>query len=124
MTLPLLAVAAFQPGGRLLGYLAACAILSLTLMTGLRAVQTEQFIARHLAQLPSTAGNGPKIVFIDIRKGYYAWDLVQNDPFLRDGARLVSHGTDDDAALMRVYFPQFRLLSAGSNGSVWGTESR
>ena len=125
VTLPLLALAAFPPGDRLLAYLGACAILSLVVLTGMRAFQTEQFVARHLAQLPSAAGAGPKVVLLDIRKGYYAWDLVQNDPFLRGPVTiLVSHGAQNDAAMMGRAFPQYRVLSQAPNGSVWGPASR
>ena len=125
ITLPLLTLAAFPPGDRLLAYLGACAILSLVVLTGMRAFQTEQFVARHLAQLPSAAGAGPKVVLLDIRKGYYAWDLVQNDPFLRGPVTiLVSHGPQEDAAMMGRAFPQYRILSEAPNGSVWAPASR
>jgi hypothetical protein len=124
VTLPLLAVAAFAPGTRILGYLAACALLSLVVLTGLRSVQTEQFIQRHLAQRPALSGPGPSVVFIDIRKGYYAWDLVQNDPFLRGNVTMVSHGEQNDRALMGASFPQYRPASATANGSVWVPMSR
>jgi hypothetical protein len=124
LTLPLLAVAAFPPGNRLLAYLGACALLSLAVLTGVRAFQAERFIARQLAQLPAAAAT-PQAVFVDIRQGYYAWDLVQNDPYLRGPKTIfVSHGARSDAALMREWFPQYRLLSQAPNGSVWAPASR
>jgi hypothetical protein len=52
--------------------------------------------------------------------GFYAADLVQNDPWLRgDVIRMVSHGRADDAHMMSVYFPDLREVYLGPSGAVW-----
>ena len=88
--LPLFAVSALrQPAAASLrGYLAACALLSLVGLTSFHALQVEHFIARHLAQKPAPATGDAQVVFLDVKNGYYAWDLIQNDPFLRNRVKL------------------------------------
>lgn len=127
LALPLLALGAVRGAARqpLFGYLAGCALLSLALLTCLRALQVEQFIARHLAQAPTVQGGEARFIFIELRGGYYAWDLVQNDPFLRNrSVMLHSRGMQADRALMASQFPEHRLLQADSRGSVWGGARR
>ncbi len=139
LVLPLFAVSALQPwlqppapsrrpstaATGLPGYLAACALLSLVLLTTFRALQVEHFIARHLAQKPATAPGEPRVVFLDVSKGYYAWDLIQNDPFLRNPVKVLgSRGAQNDAALIAGHFPGMTLLSSDQRGSVWGVAPR
>jgi len=124
IVVPLLAVKALETPA-LRSYAAACAVLGLVLLTPLQAAQMEHFIARHLAQRPSSSGGEARVVIIDPRAGYYPWDLVQNDPFLREPVvTLLSRGAAADAAMMAVYFPGTQPLSAGSQGFVWGMRQR
>jgi hypothetical protein len=121
LVLPLVAVVWARPRPALAGYLAACALLSLVLLTTLRALQVEQFIARHVAQLPAARQADAHFIFVDLRGGYYVWDLVQNDPFLRNRPMLLySRGFDADRALMAARYPDARLLKADARGSIWG----
>lgn len=127
--IPLLAAAAIAPRGNaepassparvgLAGYVAACAMLGLLLVLPLSAVQVESFISTHLAQQP--AGNGPGVIILRPASGFYAYDLVQNDPFLRDPViRMVSQGRKADDAMMAENFSQLVVFKAGLNGSVW-----
>jgi len=134
LVLPLLAAAAIGVSGKaadarqrsragqsvLAGYLAGCAILSLVVLTGFRAFQVEHFIARHLAQLPAAASGESKVRVVNTASGYYAWDLIQNDPYLRGEIIFGSRGSGADAALMSLQFPDYRMLSSDQRGTVWG----
>ena len=129
LVLPLLAAAALNESGdergvkagALPGYLAACAVFSITVLTTFHALQVEHFISRHLAQLPAAPGEQARVRMVDIGIGYYSWDLIQNDPFLRDRVvTLASRGPQNDRAMMAERFPQYRLLSSDRRGSVWG----
>jgi len=126
LVLPLLAVRVLRaPNAALSGYVAGCAILSLALLTSLRALQVEQFIARHLAQLPAVAGGEAKVLIIDGRNSYYGWDLVRSDPFFRDPVKvLFSRGAQRDAAMMAAHFPEYRLLASDRHGWTWGVPAR
>lgn len=99
-------------------------VLSLVLANGLRLVQVEGFVARHLAQVPPLArpadDSQREIVLVDMRAGFYTQDLVQNDPFLR-GPRitLVYRGAADTAALMAARFPAYRRAAQGAWGEQW-----
>jgi hypothetical protein len=129
LVLPLFATAAVAPPPgtaapalpQLRGYLAACAVLSLVIMTGMRAFQVERFIDRHLAQLPLAASGETRVTIVEPLGGYYSVDLVQNDPFLRESRlTLVTRGAQRDAAMMARQFPGLSLLHIDSRGSVWG----
>jgi hypothetical protein len=112
-----------QPQSALSGYLAGCAILSLVLLTTFQALQVRSFIARHLDQLPAVAGGEVRVVIVNPRSGYYAWDLVQNDPFLRNPViLLLSRGAPADRALMVKVFPKYELLAADRRASLWGVK--
>jgi hypothetical protein len=137
LVLPLLAVAAMQEpikagagkpqaqASALPGYLAGCAVLSLIVLTTFRALQVEQFMARHLKQLPAATGGSARVLIIEPRGSYFAWDLAQNDPFLRNGViRLTSRGAQLDRAMMAAQFPRYELLGSDRRGSVWGVAGR
>jgi hypothetical protein len=110
-----------SPQSSLVGYVAACMLLSLLFMNGLRAVQVEDFVSRHLAQVPAVSSGTPEVVLINRRKGYYAPDLVQNDPFLRDRPiYLLSEVGKTDAELVARWFPGSVMLTSSETASVWG----
>lgn len=130
--LPLLAAvplgASPNPVGNEVKTMAAWGIaLSLVLANGLRLAQVEGFVSRHLAQVPplARAAAHPELVFVNIYRGFYTQDLVQNDPFLR-AARvvLVSRGAEDDAALAARRFPGYRKYEEGAWGSAWRAGTR
>jgi hypothetical protein len=98
--------------------------LSLVAATGLRLVQTESFIAGQLRQVPPLTRAAdparPEVVFMDMRRGFYLQDLVQNDPFLRSPRiLLVYRGPEEAQALMSARFPGYRREAAGPWGEHW-----
>jgi hypothetical protein len=128
LVLPLLAVAALQRAdtrSALPGYLSGSAVLSLAFLTTLAALQVEHFMSRHLSQLPAAPRGIARVIVIDRTVGYYAWDLAQNDPFLRNQVvRLISRGPQSDREMMTRIFPQHSLLEAAQGGTVWGVRER
>ena len=127
LVVPLLAVAVFTSGAEKLDrtvlrkMVAGCAFTALIVMTAFRMYQTREFIGSHLAQLPPMDGGAPAIQIINATNGYYAADLVQNDPFLRTGpARMISRGRARDARMLAEHFPGITLLANGSGGATWG----
>ena len=125
--IPLLAAAAFDwrsdapLNSDLCRYAAGAAALSLVAMTGLRAFQVEQFMSRHLAQLPVWDDGSAKILIVNPAAGYYASDLVQNDPFLRnDPLIMITNGRAKDAEMIRNVFTDLSLLDSSYRGTVWG----
>ncbi|MGZ6125221.1 MAG: hypothetical protein ACXWLR_09700, partial [Myxococcales bacterium] len=122
--LPLLAAGALEsPKARdRLRSLALCAALcSLVLCTTLRFAQVRTFIDAHLAQIPKAPPAATmQVVFLDGLHGSYAFDLVQNDPFM-EGDRwiLLSHGEAEDARFMHAFFPGSRRAIEGSVASIW-----
>jgi hypothetical protein len=124
LVLPLFAVAALRNAAQpaLAGYLAGSAVLSLALLTTFHASQVRTFIARHLNQLPAVSGP-VRVVIVNPLNGYYAWDLVQNDPFLRRPVTLLlSNGMQADRAMMAKVFPRYQLLEADRRASLWGVK--
>jgi hypothetical protein len=109
---------------RLARLAAIMAVLSLTLGNGLRFYQVGHFMEQHLHQRPIILNPDQReVCFLDVGRGFYKWDLVQNDPFLR-GNRLylISHGAEDDAALMARLFPGSRIRGTYSGDTVWALE--
>jgi hypothetical protein len=121
--LPLFAAAVLKDEVR--AYLAGCAVVSLVALTALRAVQVEQFMERHLEQLPRAQDAEVRVVIVDPAGGYYAQDLVQNDPFLRNPVLvLASRGREADEAMMVKRFPELTRLSSSARGTTWGYQPR
>jgi hypothetical protein len=107
--------------GPILGYLHGTALGSLTLLTAYFAWQVHSFIAGHLAQMPLAIRGETKVVIVDPSWGYYALDLVQNDPFMRGPVvTMVTHGAANDRQILDRHFPGLSLLAADYRGSVWG----
>lgn len=123
LVLPLLAAGAAldkRAASPLRDYLAGCAVLSLAILTTFSALQVEHHISRHLSQFPTAAKGSARVVIIN--RGYYSWDLAQNDPFLRNTLiRLYSRDPQLDLEMMRKNFPQYQLLGSDRRGSVWGS---
>jgi len=129
--LPLLAGAFFatrtDESGSGLRTMAAWGIaLSLILANGLRAIQVEGYVARHLSQVPPLAVAAdparPEVVFIEIRRGFYTHDLVQNDPLLRAPRITMVHVPGPgQAELMANRFPAYRKTAEGPWGELWTT---
>jgi len=103
-------------------------VLSLVLANGLRLAQVEGFVGRHLAQVPPLARAAPahpELVFVNIHRGFYTQDLIQNDPFLRRSRLvLVSNGSEGDAAFAAQRFTGYRKSAEGAWGSAWRAPAR
>jgi hypothetical protein len=113
------------PGEALRRYVASLALLSLVLATALRAAQIHDYVAGHLANRPPTSAQGRQIVLIKVDAEKYTQDLVQNDPFLRDEVwMMMSYGRTFDRELMRLRFPDARLVHEDGRGQVWRLYNR
>jgi hypothetical protein len=131
--LPLFAAAAFMPvetprgaanalpSRRMAEYLHGTAVGSLVILTAYFGWQVHGFISRHLAQLPRADSGVPRVLIVDPAWGYYAFDLVQNDPFLRGPiVKMLTHGPEDDRAMMARRYPGLVMLGGNYRGSAWG----
>jgi hypothetical protein len=106
-------------------YVVACALLTLTAGIAQRAAEMHAFMAHDLAQMPAQPGVEKRVLILDPSDTFYGQDLVQNDPFLRTPAILViSHGEQQNAAMMQRYFPGYRRLPGDLYGEVWQAEAR
>jgi hypothetical protein len=98
---------------------ASVAAMSLVLCNFQRGAQVEHHLKAHLAQLPPHDPEMPGVVFVSL-KGFYAVDLVQNDPFLRNPTwYLASTGADNDRRLMANLFPGAELYSRQNESTAW-----
>jgi hypothetical protein len=132
--LPILAAACavhptrFDP--TVLRRLGLAAMASILLALPLRVVQIGEFISQHLAQEPPIDARlldrwGPRVIsFIRRYGGYYRYDMIRNDPFLRRGPlRFV--GVDDESDALRARKVADMLdsdlvpISSDERGSVW-----
>jgi hypothetical protein len=105
---------------QLRAYVAGLAAMSLLVLTAIDAANVHRFMDRHLSQLPRVANLAPKALIVNTAGGYYAADLVQNDPFLRTRPLvLISHGASADGAAMKNNFPGLHGVHAGYRGTVW-----
>jgi hypothetical protein len=98
--------------------------LSLVLANGLRLVQVDGFMGRHIGQVPPLARAADparaEVVFIDPAAGFYTRDMVHNDPFLRKSRiTMVYDGRDQTAALMAQRFPAYTKSAQGKWGELW-----
>jgi hypothetical protein len=98
----------------------AGALVALLVMIPYFAWQVHAFIGRHLEQEPQANAGQPKLIIVS-RNGYYALDLVQNDPFLREPViRMASQGWEADRKMVAENFPNLVLLRREPQGEVWG----
>lgn len=102
-------------GHRVFRQVAMLALLSLVAANALRFVQMGDFMSAHLAQLPPRPGTERTIVLHN-GWGYYALDLIQNDPWLRGDEIILLSRTTADAEKIRKHFPSARKMSANSYG--------
>lgn len=129
--LPVLAaaLAAREPGAAVGGasradftrFGAGASIGGLLVMIPFYAAAVHSFIGDHLTQMPEAKHGTARVAIISPAMGYYAQDLIQNDPFLRDPViRMVTGGLKKDDAMIAQNFPGLVLLSRDHRGSVWG----
>jgi hypothetical protein len=135
MALPILGAAVFTPtvaksensqfasDADAIGFVVACALLSLVLGTGLRAQQMQSFISEHERQVPQYQGTERRVVILNPNSAYYGFDLVQNDPWLHsDVIRMITHGGAQDAQMMHDHFQDMRVVYQDKFGSVWSAK--
>lgn len=103
---------------KLAEYGAATAMLALLTLVPLSAYQVDEFMSRHLAQVPDRTD--ARVIILRADSGYYAYDLVQNDPFLRDPVIVMaSRGREADAQMLSEHFPHLQLIHSDLRGFVW-----
>jgi hypothetical protein len=119
-----LAPVARRDGDELRTMAAWAVVLSLVLANGLRLIQVDSYIVHHRAQVPPLALPADparqEVLFIDIARGFYTHDMVQNDPYLR-GPRIimVGGGGAGQSELMAKRFPGYVLTARGGWGELW-----
>ncbi len=107
-----------QSDGPLSAFAGAAAVLSILIVVPFQLMQIDQLIGRHSAELPPPKRPGGNVYFVKALGAFYAADLVQTDPFLRDtDLILVSRGAVLDAELRRQNWPNAVLV-----GRVFGVE--
>jgi len=93
-------------------------LLALVMANAFFVVQVGVFVHQHLAQRPPIV-SGPRVV-VQNGIGYYADDLVQNDPWLRgDQVVLVCDDARKAAALVNKYFPGEYAAHSNSYGTTY-----
>lgn len=104
-------------GPRVFRQVAMMALLSLVAFDAQRFVQMGGFMQAHLAQFPPRAEAGRSIVLHN-GNGYYARDLIQNDPWLRDDqiVLLVRNSADREAVLK--HYPTLREAARNRYGAT------
>lgn len=89
----------------------------------LRLWQVHNHMQEHLAQVPQSSKGVPGEIVLLNGSGFYAVDLVQNDPWMRGSKHvLYSQGADKDEAMLRRYFPSCRLIDYPPYGSACAAE--
>jgi len=105
---------------RLVSFAGAAAILNLTVVMPFQMHQISEFISQHLAQLPPPQRPGNNVYFIHPRGGFYVADMAQFDPLLRDqDLKLVSHGAELDAELIRQNWPTATKITSQRAADQW-----
>jgi hypothetical protein len=95
-------------------------MLSLLLVVPYQLLQIDSVIERHLAQLPRPQRPARYVYFIKVRGGFYAADLVQMDPLLRQpDLFLFSRGPELDASLRQQNWPAAVLVERRGAIEAW-----
>ncbi|MBK7899114.1 MAG: hypothetical protein KA603_14300 [Azonexus sp.] len=116
-------LASTQHGGRSgLPILAGLSLAGLIVMNVLRLGQVGDFMTQHLTQLPPAAESGRAFIFVKLR-GYYAADLVQNDPWLRGNTvMLIARTRDAEKNLAERLVPYPRQILRNEFGATYVVE--
>jgi hypothetical protein len=102
-------------GPRVLRQVVLLALLSLVAANALRFVQMGDFMAAHLAQFPPRVEAARRIVLHN-GSGYYARDLIQNDPWLRGNQIVLLAVNKADREKILKYFPAAQVVSKNVYG--------
>lgn len=94
------------------------ALTSLMFGNGMRFYQMKSFMDEHLAHFPPSIGGKAHLVMHNAR-GYYAFDLIQNDPWLRGDRKVfvVMSSADTDAILAK--YPGYRFEASNRYGETY-----
>jgi len=106
-------------------FVTACALLTLFVGVGQRAVQIDGFVSSEVSQGPRYGGDDSRVVIYNAWRTGYGNGLVHNDPWLHDKViHLYSHGAAADADMMHREFPDLRKVYTDPFGSVWAARSQ
>jgi hypothetical protein len=104
------------------------ALFCLLFANGLRVLQADTFIASHLRQVPPLARpadpSSNEIVLVQLGRGFYTQDMIQNDPFLRGRIVLALGQRAGTDRFMAYRFPGYVRRSEGEWGELWVREAR
>ncbi|MFH0725413.1 MAG: hypothetical protein V2B19_03510 [Pseudomonadota bacterium] len=96
------------------------AILCIIFGISLRCYQIHQFISGHLSQGPRLTDGKKRICFFNTYYGYFLFDFVRNDPFLRNRIiNLQSLGFKKDREMMAQFFPGAKEISRSVSVTIW-----
>jgi hypothetical protein len=110
-------------GGRPAAVILFVTLSGLIFLGTLRSIQVESFVAAHLEQRPPMQSAGRQVL-IHKGAGYYAQDLIQNDPWLRDRTiSLLRPSREIEAAVVHYALPNGFVIRENSFGrSYWSLE--
>lgn len=103
-------------GPRVLRQVALLAVLGLVALNALRLVQMGQFMQAHLAQSPPKVEADGRKLYLHYGRGYYALDLIQNDPWMRGDEVVLLVRNKADVQRMLEYFPGSRPVAGNQYG--------
>lgn len=103
-------------GSRVYRQVALLAVLSLVVLNAFRFVQMGQFMQAHLAQFPPRVEASGRKIYMHYGRGYYALDLIQNDPWLRGDEVVLLVRNEADVQRMLEYFPRARPVAGNQYG--------
>lgn len=95
--------------------------LGLILVTPVYLIGTARIVDGFMSQVPPSSTAAPlRVTFVYPQHGFYAADLVQNDPFLRGGdLRLLGNTPQDDEALVRSLSPDAQKVAQIATAIMW-----
>ncbi len=108
---------AAEDGQRVFRQVAMLALVSLFAANALRFAQIGDFMASHLDQFPPRVTAEQRIVLHN-GLGYYAYDLIQNDPWLR-GSEIVFIAKPADKERLLKHFPDMHVIDSNKYGATY-----
>jgi hypothetical protein len=111
--------------GQVRAFITACALLTLTVGVGQRALQINDFVSSEVSQGPRYRGDDARVVIYRNSMSRWGNVLEHNDPWLRNNEiHVYSHGREADAKLMRERFPGLHEVYQDFWGSVWSDHGK
>lgn len=102
------------------GFFGLCILITGVFLTPYRALESGNFIARQMNQIPTGPTAPAAVVFIQEEGGYYRRDLIYNPPFLANPEwRVCWRGAGVNAAFARRWLVGARRVSQGEWGERW-----